>query len=216
MNVVYFDTETGGLKPEHPTIQLAAIAVAPDWKEVQTFERKIIFDPSKCDPEALAMNSYRPELWKAAVPERQAVGEFSIFLNAHRSIELVSKRSGRPYTVARLAGHNVVGFDLERVAAMFKRHGAFFPVDFRTVLDTRYGAVWHFERRPGEKKPDDFKLTGLAKHFGISIEGAHDALVDVRLSIALSKRLLEAWPDVALDAPDFASHSDVDLAGKTA
>ena len=24
--VVYFDTETGGLKPEHPTIQLAAIA----------------------------------------------------------------------------------------------------------------------------------------------------------------------------------------------
>jgi len=71
--------------------------------------------------------------------------------------------------------------------------------------------VWHFERRPAEK-PADFKLTGLAKHFGISVEGAHDALVDVRLSIALAKRLLDAWPEVALDPPDMASHSDVEVA----
>jgi DNA polymerase III epsilon subunit-like protein len=195
--VVFFDTETGGLKPEHPTIQLAAIAVGPDWQELETFERKIAFDPAKADPEALAMNHYDAAAWKGAPPERIVVEEFGAFLNRHRSVELVSQRTGRPYSVARLGGHNVVGFDLERMAAMFKRHGAFFPVDFRTVLDTRYGSVWFFEGGAAAEqpagRPKDFKLTGLAEFFGVSVDGAHDALVDVRLSIALARKLVELW-----------------------
>jgi DNA polymerase III epsilon subunit-like protein len=93
--------------------------------------------------------------------------------------------------VARVGGHNVVGFDLERVAAAFKRYGLFFPVDYRSVLDTRYGAVWMFEG--ADERPKDFKLTGLAAHLGVSVEGAHDALVDVRLSIALARRIVEGW-----------------------
>lgn len=195
--IVFFDTETGGLKPDHPTIQLAAIAVDADWQEMETFERKIAFDAAKADPEALAMNHYDAVAWKGAPSERQVVDEFGAFLNRHRCVELVSQRTGRPYSVARLAGHNVVGFDLERVAAMFKRHGQFFPVDFRTVLDTRYGAVWFFEggcaADPSRSKPKDFKLTGLAEHFGVSVDGAHDALVDVRLSIALARKLVDLW-----------------------
>ena len=189
--VVYFDSETGGLRPEHPTIQLAAIAVDSEWRELETYNRKIAFDVAKADPEALAMNHYDAAAWKGAPSERQVVDEFGAFLNRHRSVELVSQRTGKPYRVARLAGHNVVGFDLERVAAMFKRHGAFFPVDFRSVLDTRYGAVWLFERTADQ--PKNFKLTGLAEHFGIPIDGAHDALFDVRLSIALARRIVELW-----------------------
>ncbi len=188
MKVVFFDTETGGLKPEHPTIQLAAIAVQ-DWLEKETFERKIAFDAGKADPEALAMNHYDATAWKAAPPERTVVEEFGAFLNRHRSIELVSKRTGQPYSVTRLGGHNVVGFDIERVAAMFKRHGQFFPVDLRTVLDTRYGAIWMFEG--ANEQPKNFRLTGIAEHFGIPTDGAHDALFDVRLSIAVAKRILE-------------------------
>lgn len=189
--LVFFDTETGGLKPEHPTIQLAAIAVGPDWQELEIFERKIAFDEGKADPEALAINHYDPEVWrKEALPEARVVGEFAALLNRHRCVELISQRTGRPYSVARLAGHNVASFDLERIAAMFKRHSTFFPVDFRTVLDTRYGSVWHFERLPAAERPKDFKLTGLAQHLGVSVEGAHDALVDVRLSIAIARKLV--------------------------
>jgi DNA polymerase III epsilon subunit-like protein len=94
--------------------------------------------------------------------------------------------------VARIGGHNIVGFDLERVAAAFRRYGLFFPVDFRTVLDTRYGAVWHFEINGGGRPKDfkDFKLTGLAEHFGIQTDGAHDALADVRMTIALARKLV--------------------------
>jgi DNA polymerase III epsilon subunit-like protein len=226
--IVFFDTETGGLKPEHPTIQLAAIAVRPfacaacegsgmaptgdsgdscqacsglgtgdAWVELETFERKIAFDQRQADPEALAMNHYTSEAWKDAQPEAFVVRDFAAFLDRHRSVQLISKRTGKPYRVARLGGHNVVGFDLERIAAMFKRHGTFFAIDFRTVLDTRYGAVWLFEGGAAadapKGQPENFKLTGLAEHFGIPTDGAHDALFDVRLSIALARRIVELW-----------------------
>jgi len=160
-------------------------------RELEAFERKIAFDVAKADPEALAMNHFDAAAWKGALPERQVVDEFGAFLNRHRSVELVSQRTGKPYRVARLGGHNVVAFDLDRVSAMFKRHGAFFPVDFRSVLDTRYGGVWLFEGKA--EQPKNFKLTGLAEHFGIPTEGAHDALFDVRLSIALARRIVELW-----------------------
>ena len=186
--VVFFDTETGGLLHKHPTIQLAAIAVGTDWKELETFESKIAFDAATADPEALAMNHYDETAWRGASSERDVVLRFGAFLSRHRSIELTSKRTGNPYTVARVGGHNVVGFDLDRVAAMFKRHEQFFPVDFRSVLDTRYGSGWYFEAR--EKQPENFRLTGIAAFFGIDTAGAHEALTDVRLSIEVAKRLL--------------------------
>lgn len=196
--VVFFDTETGGLRPDHPTIQLAAIAVGPDWAELEAFERKIAFDVSKADPEALALNHFDADAWKGAPSERQVVDEFGAFLKRHSTVELVSQRTGKPYKVARVGGHNIAGFDLERVAAMFKHHGAFFPVDFRTALDTRYGAIWFFEGT--DVQPKNFKLTGLAEHFGVPIEGAHDALFDVRLSIALARRLVACRPAGAVRA----------------
>ena len=186
---IFFDVETGGVEDHHPIVQIAAIAVTPDWSEVETFERKIQFDPRKCDPEALALNSYSSAAWANALPEPRVLQEFGDFLGRHRCVDLVS-RAGKPYSVARVAGHNIVGFDLERISAAFKHYRLFFPVDFRTVLDTRYGAVWHFERLGS--RPKDFKLTGLCQHFGIPTDGAHDALVDVRLSIALARKLVES------------------------
>ena len=197
MSVVYLDIETGGLEPGRPIIQLAAIAVGSelgcDWTEIEVFERKIAFDESKADPEALAINHHEPEVWrKEALPEARVVGEFAAMLNRYRSIELISKRTGNPYTVARVAGHNIGGFDLDRLSALFKKHGTFFAVDFRSALDTRHGAVWHFEQKPPAERPKDYTLVGLAKHLGIEVAGAHDALVDVRLSIAIAQRLLTA------------------------
>lgn len=49
MITVYYDVETGGTEPQHPTIQLAAIAV-DGGKELGAFEQKIQFDEAACDP----------------------------------------------------------------------------------------------------------------------------------------------------------------------
>lgn len=186
--VTFMDTETGGLRPEHPTIQIAAISVDSEWKELETFERKIVFDPLACDAEALEINHYDAKDWATeAKPLPMVLSEFAGLLNRHRCVDLVSK-AGNPYRVVRLAGHNIVGFDLKRVSAAFKRLGIFFPIDFKSVLDTRQGAVWHFEK--AGSPPADYKLTTLAKHFRIDTTGAHEALADVRMSIEIAKRLL--------------------------
>lgn len=189
--IVFFDLETGGLEESRPVIQLAALAVRlPDFGELATFERKLRFDPATCDPAALELNSYDAETWaREAVPEAQAVRDFADWLAPHRCVEVVSKRTGRPYRVARIGGHNVAAFDVDRLLAMFRRHDAFCAVDLSAPLDTRLGAVWHFART-GETPPESFRLSTLAEHFGAKTEGAHDALVDCRLSAHVARALL--------------------------
>ena len=94
LTTVYFDLETGGIDPIHPNIQLAAIAVGSDWQELGTFERKIQFDESEADPQALAMNHYDAEVWKReAQPIGKVVSDFALFLNDYKVISMVSKRT---------------------------------------------------------------------------------------------------------------------------
>lgn len=189
-SVVFFDLETGGLEHTAPVIQIAAAAYRlPAWSEVETFERKVQFSESLCSIEALEINSYDAQAWeREAVPEVKAVQDFASFLEPFKTVPRVS-RAGRTYRVARLGGHNVASFDISRLLAMGKRHGVFVPVDLYAPLDTRFGAAWYFART-GEDPPASFKLSDLAQHFGASVEGAHDALVDVRLSAYVARAIV--------------------------
>lgn len=183
---VFFDFETGGTEPQHPNIQLAAVAVR-DWKEVDVFERKIAFDPSKCDPEALRINGYRAEDWANAEPEHRVASAFRLFLERHADMELISKR-GKPYTTARLAGHNVHAFDCPRLKTMMDRGlgGTFWPGCWWYPLDTYPVAIWHCTKN-GIRVPD-YQLQTLARVFGIESQGAaHEALADVRLCVRIAE-----------------------------
>lgn len=186
---IYFDFETGGVEPHHPNTQLAAIAVR-DGVEVGAFDRHITFDPSTADPEALQIIGYTPEKWVDAVPERTVAVEFRNFLAAHADMTLISKR-GAPYRTARLAGHNVVAFDVPRLRKMMDQHlaGAFFPGCWWYPLDTYQRSIWYFFER-GLTAPRDFQLQTLAAHFKISVATAHDALSDVRTCARLAAVLM--------------------------
>ena len=188
---VYFDLETGGVEEHHPNIQIAAIAVR-DGTEIDAFERKIRFDESAADPEALAMNHYDPAVWAAkAVTEDSAVRAFSGFCRDHADLVLTSKRTGRPYTVARLAGHNVVSFDIPRLRRMFDSSGdGYIPACWWYPLDTYQRAIWYFAER-GLAAPENYRLSVLAAHFGLDTEGAHDALADVRLAAGVAQAIAE-------------------------
>ncbi len=185
---VVFDLETGGVEAKHPDIQLAAVAVR-GWEEIDTFERKLQFSVDSCDPEALEINSYDPAVWeREALPEARVVAQFAQWMRRHAVIHKVSKR-GNPYSVARLAGHNVARFDAPRLLAMFKRHGAFLAADAFRPLDTLQLALWHFAGR--EDEPENYKLGTLATALGIATDGAHDALADVRMTVQLAKAICE-------------------------
>ena len=187
MSLVFFDTETAGLKDTHPTIQLAAIAVDSGWNVLESFNMKIKFNEADADPEALRMNHYDSGIWaEEAKPEPVVVAAFDSFLQSYKSVEMVSKRTGRPYTVARLAGHNVVTFDMPRLKRMY---GERFMPAHPAELDTYQLAMWYFYDKGDGHAPVDLKLQTLAGWFGIEAGDAHDALADVRISIAVAKKL---------------------------
>ncbi len=188
--LVFFDSETDSLREDCQIIQLAAIAVDADWNECDVFERKVQFDASKSDAKALEINRYDPAIWRdQAEPEGAVVKAFAEFLNTYRSIEMVSKRSGNPYSVARLAGHNAASFDGPRLQAMFKRHEAFLPAHPQ-VMCTLQAALWEVVRRG--MKVESLRLESICKSFGVELpeKGFHDALYDCRASIGLAKAIL--------------------------
>lgn len=183
---VYFDFETGGVLDE-PSIQLAAIAVDREWKELDSFEQKIKFDPEACNPDALTLNGYTPEAWRDAIEPGAVAVEFARWLKPHSTVELVSQRTGRPYSVARLAGYNALTFDLPRLRALFGQR--FFPCSYH-VRDVLQRAMFWFDEHPDiAEKPKSLKLSELCEYFKIPSAGAHEALTDVRLTVELHKRL---------------------------
>lgn len=192
MTTIYFDYETGGVEPAHPNIQLAAVAINDrTGEELASFERKIQFDEAQADPRALEINHYDPAVWAAeAQPLEHVVRGFSTFLHAFRSIRKVSERTGNPYMVARLAGHNAAAFDAPRLQADFRRFGVFLAADY-LVKDTLQLALWVFDR--ATHKPENFKLSTLAAFLGIDATGAHDALTDVRLCAQVARALRGPW-----------------------
>lgn len=189
MTTVFFDLETGGLKIEQPIIQLAAIAIDDEWRELATFEAKIQFDFRAADPAALELNHYDAAVWRAeAIPAATAVQRFSRFLDPYRCFQRKSKRPPfRKYTVAQLAGHNAATFDGDRLKALYKAHDAFLGADPR-ILDTFQLGLWHFH---GKGEPENYKLGTLCKAFGIEFgDDAHDALYDVRKTAELARVML--------------------------
>lgn len=177
------DTETGGLQLRHPIIQIAAVVVLPaeDWREIDSLQLKLTFDPAACEKEALAVNHYTPEAWKGAVEPGEAIGALARLFERHRSKGMMSK-AGKPYRVAVAAGYNAP-FDSERIFKLARERNLFLPVSFHWLCAMQL-AFW--------KGVDvtSFKLTEVAKALGLDPAGAHDALVDVRLTAQVLRRLL--------------------------
>lgn len=185
----WFDTETAGVEDDHATIQIAAVAER-DWHELEVYEAKIQFDVAKADAEALKVNHYDEATWaREAKAEALVVHELGAFFNRHREITKISKRTGRPYSVARLGGHNVASFDAPRLVAMFQRYGLFLAAACFEPLDTMHLARWHALRLA--LPPANLQLPTLCAHFGIANPDAHDALADVRSCIAIARAVLE-------------------------
>lgn len=181
--IIVFDYETGGTLPKHPNIQLAAIAVDEQWNELDSFESKIAFDPAECETKALEINHYDAKAWEDAPRSDEVFAKFSAFLSKHATMEQVSKRTGRPYTVARLAAYNFP-FDKERLWAM--ADGCFVPA-YPLGLDILQRAMWYVLEHG--LKVENHQLGTIAKALGIDAGGAHDALADVRISAQIAKKI---------------------------
>lgn len=195
--ICVFDFETDGSNPrECSPVQIAALIIDPIKLEiVPNSEFNIFFKP-----ETLAANEnyeYTTDIldfhakvrgcskddildqWKQYPSQEQSWKMFINYLEMHHSRS--SKKSQFSAPIA--AGYNINRFDLNIIERLSVKYGnlnkenrtdIFYP---RDVIDIMNLIFYWFEHNNDLKS---YTLDSLREYFGISKEGAHDALKDVK------------------------------------
>lgn len=182
--IFYFDCETTGVDhKKNALIQLAAIVTYND-KIVEVLNLKM--QPHKgavIDEKALEIHGMNRDTLKTFMPPTEGFLKLMKLLNTHINR---FDRNDKMY----VGGFNV-RFDLNFLTEFFKRFS-----------DSRYGLgpyfnwrildplpIMHFLDRMGSINLPNYKLTTCCNYFGITLEGAHDALADVLATIHLIQHI---------------------------
>ena len=141
---------------------------------------------ARCSYEALGTNSYNESEWRAhAIPELDARNQLTAFVRQHSTLPKRSK-TGIEYKIAEVGGQNIE-FDIGFLKKLYERE--FFPMslshrDWFDTIDLARAANFvcgiHF---------DSYKLGDMCKQLGIDSEPTHDALADIRATVALAREL---------------------------
>ena len=187
--LVFVDIELGRVKRQRPILQIAAVAVSRCLSELEAFEAKVRIDERKT-PSALIHNRhFDRDRWRSEARHPKVVAyDFGRFLGRHATAE-VAGANCRRMIVAQLVAHNAE-FDGMFLREWFERLGLFLPASYR-VFCTVQRAMWLFHENRSLTPPPDFKLGTLCHYFGIPFHPheAHDALVDVRATVELYRRM---------------------------
>jgi DNA polymerase III epsilon subunit-like protein len=181
---IFVDLETGGLYADkHAVLQVAAIITDFDFNIKGNFMSYVQPHPTlKITDEALQINQLRREDLQNAPDEK------SVALALRHFARLVS---GAP----RFAGYNCP-FDLEFLTFVWKRHDLL-PVPYQVPwLDICSLARLRLE---SSATLPNFKLASVANYFGLNIQGAHDAVADLIMTIEIAKRL-KSMPEKSITA----------------
>lgn len=187
-NIIVFDFETGGINPNtcQPT-QLAAIALDPNFKYLAEFNSEIWAetDDEKAIEKGLApleagalkvTGKTREQI--ALAPKPKAVWtKFVAFVNKYN-------KGATGWTAPIPCGYNIINYDLpiiNRLAKVFgpwdeayQRNKLFHSTKKIDVFDDM--AMWT-ESDPNIKS---ISMDNVRKRMGMSEDGAHDALQDVK------------------------------------
>lgn len=169
------DTETSGLDPQQNDILDIAIIRVEDGGTGRVLERlyeaKVkMARPENAHPKALEVNGYTEEKWAGA----RSVAE--VFQEIH-DLKILQD--------CILAGQNI-GFDAGFINATYKRLGIDARVDYH-LYDTVTLALAHL--KPYLKS---VSLVPVCVALGIPTKGAHGALADCRMAMAVNRILTTA------------------------
>lgn len=168
MNYLFCDLETTGLEEtQHAIVQIAAIATDEAFNVRGYFMSYIKPWPgAEITDEALAINGLTREFIDKAPSEDVVAMALATFIGCY----------GEP----TFAGFNCP-FDLKFLAAMSERTG----------IALGYAVPWLcvYTRAKKHLRLDSYKLTSVAEHLGIPVDGAHDATADLLMTIRIARKL---------------------------
>jgi len=187
--LVFVDIELGRVKRHRPILQIAAIAVSRSLNELEAFEAKVQIDERKTPAALIHNRHFDRDRWRCEGRHPKVVAyDFARFLARHATVE-VAGANCRRMIVAQLVAHNAE-FDGMFLRKWFEGLGLFLPASYR-VFCTVQRAMWLLHENRSLTPPPDFKLGSLCHYFGIPLRlhEAHDALVDVRATLELYRRM---------------------------
>jgi exonuclease I len=197
---VVFDFETGGKNPRTcEPLQLAAVVLDSRSLEIKpNSEFQIYMKPldwNNVEQEALDINKIsRQTIEDKGVNQKEAWNSFTSYISKYNK-----KKTFWGAPIA--AGHNITGYDLIIVDRLCQLYG---PIDSKTKesqlfhgrdkLDLMNLCFLWFENN---KDVANYKLDTLRDYFGLSREGAHNAVVDVKQTALLLSRFLRFHRNLA-------------------
>ena len=171
MKLAVTDVETTGLAPQKAEIiQIAILIYDLDTHQV-TKEYSAKIKPKHiefAEPKALEVNGYTPEAWADALEAKDVAPVVA---------DLLRNKVFTAYNAE---------FDVAFVKEFLRREGILRQPWQHRKLDVMYLAMpeWLLGRT------ENVKLGTIATHFNVAQAHAHDALDDVRTTLALAQRLV--------------------------
>jgi DNA polymerase III epsilon subunit-like protein len=178
-NIVFIDTETGGLDPRvHSLLSIGLVR----WEDsVITKTKEILINDGKLNvtDAALAINKIDLNRLKIkAISQTEAIQEILLFI----------EWAGSQQDKITLAGHNV-GFDIKFIRNLFESQNYNFDDYFsHRSIDT--SSILHYFYLTGKL---DTKIVGSSdafKHFEIEVRGRHTALGDAIATAELFTKMI--------------------------
>lgn len=190
--LVFFDLETTG--PDASTARIVQIACVKRRPDGTTSEWERLINPGcPIPPEATAVHGITDAM-VASAPTFEAIAP-----------TLLTSLAG-----CDLGGFNVRRYDIPLLQAEFARVGMDFAMTGRAIVDAM--ALFHFK----EKRD----LSAAVRFYcGREIEGAHNAMADVKATIGVFNEQLARYSDLPSDVAglhDVCAGDAVDLEGKFA
>ena len=189
MRFLWLDTETTGLEVTDSSIFELGLILVENGQAIceRCFFLNPLSDTIKYHEEAGKVHGYSEQDIRSFPTEKEQMPKIIEFFN--NAVNLF-KNDGSRREKLIVAGYNV-GFDIKHLKELLKRNNYNYDDYFLPNTADVYEQV----KRAGIQKAlpylPDRKLTTVAKHLGVELENAHDALADIKATRSVAQKLFQ-------------------------
>ena len=189
MRFMWIDTETTGIDPSDSAAFQVACVLVDNGQLIceRCFFLNPLSETIKYHEGAGSVHGYSEEQIKEFPPEKEQMSRIATFFEEAREL---FKKDGSKTEKMIIAGYKV-GFDIGHIKALLEQNGYQLEDYFMSIVADVFLQVKKAEVQKALPYLPDRKLGTVAKHLGVNLENAHDALADITATREVAKRLYQ-------------------------